>query len=374
MTAAGARTFLAVATLVTTAGCATGGGALRPVPTRGDRFFVAGYHPYWAPNAWHGYPFDALDRLYFFEIEAGLDGSLSELHGWPDEWLGLVRYAREAGVDVVPTISMHGVEPFQELFASSERAEHLVDECLALLAATPGLGGLHLDFEVFGPVEPAARDGFTAFVARLRRRMREADESYILSTFVLAFDDDDVYSEPELAALTDYLVVQGYDYHSVSDPNTGPVAALHGWGRLNWGYVVDRFIEFGVPPRKIVMAVPMYGYEWPTESGDLGSTTRSQGVEIVIAPPADVMPELARAPEVAARVGLRRDPASGSPYYVFQDQGGWHQGWFEDAESLAAKYAFVRERGLGGVAIFPLAYGDAAVWAQLRDAFRAPRR
>ncbi len=64
---------------------------------------------------------------------------------------------------------------------------------------------------------------------------------------------------------------------------------------------------------------------------------------------------------------------SGTPYYAFQDELGWRQGWFEDAESLRAKYRFVRERGLGGVAIFPLAYGDAALWTDLRAAFVEPR-
>jgi spore germination protein len=203
--------------------------------------------------------------------------------------------------------------------------------------------------------------------------MTEVDPSYSLSAFVLAFDDDDVYAERALAELTDYLVVQGYDYHSSSEPNTGPVAAVTGWGRLNWGAVVDRFIGFGVPPRKIVMAVPLYGYEWLTDSDEPGATTRDQGVEILVAPPADLMPELARGSAQAARHGLRRDIESGTPYYAFQDQSGWHQGWFEDAQSLRAKYAFVRERGLAGVAFFPLAYGDAAVWADVREAFRLPR-
>ena len=85
------------------------------------------------------------------------------------------------------------------------------------------------------------------------------------------------------------------------------------------------------------------------------------------------MPELPRAADQAALHGLRREPESGTPYYAFQDDTGWRQGWFEDAASLRAKYAFVRERGLGGVALFPLAYGDAAIWESLRDAFRSPR-
>ena len=368
----GWRSF-ATAGLVTAVACASAGGPRGVTPTEGDRFFVAGYHPYWAPDAWEAYPFDALSRLYFFEVEAGPDGNLSDPHGWPGQWLPLMRRAQEEGVDVVPTISMHGVEGFQELFASPISVAHLVEESLALLLATPGLGGLHLDFEVFSPVNQDVRDGYTAFVAGLRQRMSEADPTYTLSVFALAFDDDDVYAERALAEVADYLVVQGYDFHSAGESNAGPVAALQGWGRLNWGNVVDRFVGFGVPPRKIVMAVPMYGYEWPTETDQPGSATRGQAVEVLLAPPAGVMPELPRAADQAARHGLRRDPESGAPYYAFQDDTGWRQGWFEDAASLSAKYAFVRERGLGGVALFPLAYGDAAIWESLRDAFRRPR-
>ena len=55
---------------------------------------------------------------------------------------------------------------------------------------------------------------------------------------------------------------------------------------------------------------------------------------------------------------------------------GWtysFQGRFEDAESLRATYDFVREHGLGGVALFPLAYGNAPLWDDLRSAFSRPR-
>lgn len=361
----------AAAVLVLATACASAG--RRPLPTEGDRYYVSGYHPYWAADAWRDYPFDALDRIYFFEVEAGPDGDLADTHGWPDAWRGLVARAVEKGVDIVPTLSMHDLSDFETVFGSPERSARLVDEALGLLHETPGLGGLHLDFEVFEPVSREVRDGYTDFVQRLRRRMAEVDRSYTLSAFALAFDDADVFSERELAEATDYLIVQGYDYHNAAEPNTGPVAPLSGWGRLNWDYVVERFRSLGVPPREIVMAVPMYGYEWPADTDEPGATTRGQAREIVLAPGPDVAPELLRAPEQVRRHGQRRDPVSGSPYYVFRDQSGWHQGWFEDAQSLRDKYAFVRRRGLGGVALFPLAYGDDALWSDLREAFRLPR-
>lgn len=368
------RRFAGAALLVATvAGCAGGARPSTITPTSGDRFFVSGYHPYWAAYAWQAYPWDALDELYFFELEAGADGGVADAHGWPEEWLPLMERARAEGVRLVPTISQHDAAAFVQLFANAANVERLVDELMALLATTPGLAGLHLDFEVFEPVSFEARTGFTAFVAALDARLAQVDPALLLSTFALAFDDDDVYDEPALAAVTDFLVVLGYDFHSRGEARAGPVAAVAGWGQLNWSTVLDRFLALGVPARKIVMAVPLYGYQWPVTSDAPGADTRGTAIEIPLAPRADVLPELPRAFAQAALRGAQRDPASGSPYYAFQDATGWQQGWFEDAESLRAKYAFVREHGLGGVALFPLAYGDATLWPDLAEAFRQRR-
>jgi spore germination protein YaaH len=359
------------AIIVAVSACATGPGIERISPTVGERFFVAGYHPYWVGDAWTAYPWDLLDEVYFFEIDVGADGTIADAHGWPSA--DLLARAREAGTRVVPTASLHDAAAFSSLFAQPTNAARLVEELLALLQATPDLTGLHLDFEVFEPVAPEVRDGYTAFVARLDRRMAETDLSWSLSVFALAFDDDDAFNERALAESADFLVIQGYDFHSRTEARAGPLAALTGWGRLNWETVVERFLGFGIPARRLVMAVPLYGYQWPAASDAPGADTRGVAVEIPLTARADVVPELPRALAQAELHGVRRDAESGSPYYAFQDSSGWQQGWFEDAESLRAKYAFVRARGLGGVALFPLPYGDAPLWADLREAFSRPR-
>jgi spore germination protein YaaH len=371
--------LLTLVVALSATGCASAGGpAPVLVPTAIDRPFVAGYHVYWAGDAWLDYPLDMLDELHVFEIEVGADGGVEDSHGWPTEWRGLVAEAVDAGVQVVPTVSLHDAAAFEALFADAARIERLVGTVLDLLAMEPRLSGIHLDFEVFQPVDVAARDGFTAFVAELAAELRGRFPGKSLSVFALAFDDDDVYNERALGQLVDYLVVQGYDYHELSSPNAGPVGALRGWGRLNWEHVVDRFTSFGIPRRKLVMGLPLYGYEWPVASdepgaervapGEPGAERVAPGVIVPYAADPDVVPELPRAREQAERHGVLRDPVSGSPYYVFRRPSGWVQGWFEDAESLAAKIEFVRARGLGGVALFPLAYGIPELFEALREA------
>jgi spore germination protein YaaH len=198
--------------------------------------------------------------------------------------------------------------------------------------------------------------------------MAELRPNLSLSLYVTAYDESDVFDEAALARFADYLVVQGYDLHSRNEGRTGPVAGLEGHGTRNWKYIANRLLETGVPAQKIVMSVPYFGYQWPAESDEPGSRTRGPGFTISYSEiDSSLLPgSRPSAQKMVETHGLRRDAASGSPYYAYQDSTGWHQGWFEDAESLAEKYRFIREKGLGGVAIFPAAYGDDELEAVLR--------
>lgn len=358
-------------TLLAVSACAPGT-RLERVTTPGalDRPFVAGYHVYWSDDAWTEYPFDVLDELYFFELEADADGGFLDRHGWTDRWEGMASAALDEGVQVTPTVSMHDVAAFRSLFTEADRIDRLVGNIVSLLDERPEVAGIHLDFEVFEPVSIEVRDGFTAFVLALAEVMRSRHPDKALSAFTLAFDDDDVYNEQALGRAVDYLVVQGYDYHSAGSSNAGPVAGLGGWGRLNWETVVRRFEDFGVPAGRLVMSVPLYGYEWPVEDGRGGAETRGVGITVPYSAPPEMVAGAPSARDQAAQHGVRRDPESGAAWYGYEAPDGWRQGWFDDAESLSAKYEFVRARGLGGIALFPLAYGDEALWDGLRAAFR----
>ena len=351
--------------------CATAGRAV--TPTEGDRFYVAAYHPWWAGDSWTDSPLEALDELFYFELEVAGDGRWLDPHGWPSEWSAMTEAALAAGVPVTPTLSMHDPEAFETLLSDPSAIDTLVAGAIGLLQAHEGLSGLHIDFEVFQPVSRQARSGFGDFLHRLKGRIDREHPGRTLSAFVLAFDMDDAYDEAVVAEAVDYLVLQGYDFHSAESERAGPVAPVRGPGTLHWGAVVDRFVELGVPRRKIVMSVPLYGYQWPVADDRPGAATRGPGLAIPLTARPEVLPELPRAIPSAEEHGVRRDRESGSPFYAFRAEDGWYQGWFEDVESLGAKYRFVRERGLGGVALFPGAYATEEIWRETTSAFRAPR-
>ena len=331
---------------------------------RGDAGFeVYGYHVWWMQDAWRDVPLGALDGVFFFELRADTAG-VTDAQGWPQRWDALRRTARRQGTPLYPTISVQGAERFERVFASSDSARAVLADALAAMR-TAGAEGLHLDVEAYRSVSDSARSGFTRFVRRLRGEMPSGAH---LSLFAPAFDYADVFDEAALAQVVDRLIVQGYDLHARGGDVAGPVAPLSGWDGNNWQTILSRYDDLGVPRRKLVFAVPLFGYEWPVEGPQPGARTTGAGRSISYAPvDPERLPNLdVSAVERVDEYGKQRDPKSQSPYYVFQDSTGqWRQGWFEDAQSLRAKYDFVRENGLAGVAFFPLGYDDGRLWPAL---------
>ena len=328
---------------------------------------VFGYYPYWLGEDWRSYNFGLIDKLFFFEIGVGGTGAATEQHGWPAQWEELRHRAQETNTPFVPTITIFDRSDFVQLFKDPRQRKLFMDNMLALVQEAGG-DGLHLDVEVQQAVSDTVRAGFTQFVQDLRSQLNAQFSGALLSMFAPAFDRADVFDEAALAEEMDYMVVQGYDLHWKGGERAGPLAPVRGWQGNNWEAILARYLEMGVPPEKIIMTVPFYGYEWPTVSAEVGAATRGRGRTLTYAP-VDVSEQIgiqASAKERAARYGLERDPESSSPYYAYQDSTGWHQGWFEDAQSLAAKYDFIQENGLGGLAIFPLGYDDGELLRSLR--------
>ncbi|NNE71001.1 MAG: hypothetical protein HKN29_11650, partial [Rhodothermales bacterium] len=240
------------------------------------------------------------------------------------------------------------------------------------LVRRAGADGAHLNFETFETPSATARAGYTSLANSLRQKLRAYRSDAELTVFLPGFDYGESYDEVALARAADYLVVQGYDMHWLTAPTAGPVAPVTGWDGASWEGITSRYVSLGVDPAKMVMAVPYFGYEWPTVSEIPGAATRGEGVPITYAPVSETLLPLIR---ISATARLRdhqgrRDAVAGSPYYTRRDATGWYQGWFEDAESLRAKYRFVKSRGLGGVAVFLLGYDAGLLEPVLKDEFR----
>jgi spore germination protein len=209
------------------------------------------------------------------------------------------------------------------------------------LVSRKGYGGVNIDFE---RVSAEDRDLLTGFLRQLRDRF--APEDYVLTIAVPAKTSEEIpwlrgYDYGGIGAVVDFMFIMAYDWHHAgSEP--GPIAPIT---------EVRRTIEFAInkmPSRKIILGVPLYGYDWiiPYQSGTIAPAISNQN-----------------AIDTAMRYQspIQYTENYESPFFRYKDQQGQsHEVWFEDVRSMSQKMRLVREYGLEGIGAWQLTLGFAS--------------
>lgn len=123
---------------------------------------------------------------------------------------------------------------------------------------------------------------------------------------------------------------------------------------------VRQVVEYALtemPPEKIYLGIPNYGYDWPLpyREGNRATSISNQ-----------------YAVELAARyyASIRYDEKAQSPWFRYVDeQGREHEVWFEDARSIQAKLNLALEYGLYGVGYWNLMRPFPQNWLVLNALF-----
>ena len=92
-----------------------------------------------------------------------------------------------------------------------------------------------------------------------------------------------------------------------------------------------------IPPEKIFLGVPNYGYDWPLPF--VQGVTRAQSISNQ------------RAIQLAIQydIAIQYDETAQSPFFHYTDDAGTvHEVWFEDARSIFAKLKLIDEYSLHG--------------------------
>jgi hypothetical protein len=315
-----------------------------------------GYLPWWMAAGWKAMPLARLDRLALFDVPVGQDGSATGR-----EW-GTRAPRADLPLDV--TLTLFEPAHFDALFADPARRERLLAETLRLLRQE-FLSGVHLDIEGYAQARAVALAGFRQWLDHLDTHRRRLGKG--LSAFFPASDSFNPYDR-EAAQRIDYWVAQIYDAHWPESKVTGALVTRSTANPAAVPRALARLSALGVPPQAILLSVPLYGWEWPSDSERPGAPTRGRARLLTFTEtPQELMPNDRLAASVLARQhGLRRDDED-TPYFAYRDAAGWKQGWFEDLRSLSRKLAPERAQGYAGLAFFPLGYdGGEIVDAMLR--------
>ncbi len=275
---------------------------------------------------------------------------------------------------------------FSDATASDSTRVHFAQTCAAFMAAN-GFDGIDIDWEfpVSGGLagnghRPEDKHNFTLLLADLRKSLdgqaKKDGRAYLLSIAAPAGPSE--YAHLELSQIhpyLDWITVMAYSFYtaaspmtnfasplfpSSTDPSTDPTRRL----KYNGDAAIQAYLAAGVPPEKLSLGVPFYGHAWKgVPAVNHGLYQENSGPYIDSQAPKGVWDSLG---EITYRDLAQYYLEKWPRYWQPEAMAAWLYEpaeqvmvTYEDAESLAAKAAYVRTKRLGGVSIWQISQDDA---------------
>ncbi len=255
---------------------------------------------------------------------------------------------RAKGLRIVPTIAniTAGIWSYQPvarmLNSPTLRDQHVA--AIVALVVSHNYAGIDIDYENLHATD---RQAFTLFVTRLASALHARNK--ILSVALFAKTTNAGYAPRNVAQdyaaigrVVDQVRLMAYDFHWASSP-PGPVAPV------SWISAVLRYAKTQIPAAKIVLGVPLYGYDW---SGGHGT-----GLSWL------------QATRLASKyhATVHYDTVAQAPWFSYTDGSGHpHTVWFENSSSSKAKFSLAQRAGIAGVYLWMYGAEDTGTWSALR--------
>jgi len=341
-----------------------------------------------------GYPswnFSLLTTVAFFGLHVQADGTFAADSGasvWNSSQLtGLITTAHSHAVKVVLTIILQDFDPATpHMCAGLAHTSTTVANTVAEVKAK-GVDGVNVDYEGLnnscGTADPSwARHTFTGFVANLRAAMLMGSYLSVDTYASSAADSVGFFDIAGLAPSVDSFFVMAYDLEyanyrraplSCSSFCLGPTAPLSGY-YYNDTSTAQQYVAV-VPASKVILGVPYYGRKAcvPTATPNQYPTG-----SVVADTYLDASME-STAPGAGFQAGTfvahrdANDPAGPERWDTWFNTSFncTRELYWDDVQSLGAKYDLVNADKLRGVGIWNLNYGGGApeVWALLAKKF-----
>ncbi|MFZ2664595.1 MAG: glycosyl hydrolase family 18 protein [Patescibacteria group bacterium] len=351
------------------------------------RKIIYGYLPWWSIENIKYLQIDKLTHIAYFGLYLEADGSFSEttigedgstinepgFRNWKNskELKNLISKCNQEDVRVALTVISH-IDKTNDAFLNCRECWDTLLVNLKKELDDKGIKDVNLNFEHAEGTD----DGISEKFAELTKFLNEELDKIYGDSFLVvsAFGDSTTQSRvssdlDNLGRYTDGIFIMAYDYHRPESETIGPVSPMEGNGSNVTTTVTDFLTK--VPPSKIILGVPYYGYNWLVEDtdryavrvpgSDENGFSQSQSYESVMETIIEVEPE------------LKWDDLGKVPYftYISPETGQLRTAFFENAESLKYKYDLVNNNNLGGVGIWALGYdgGYSELWDLLYTEF-----
>lgn len=309
---------------------------------------VLGFFPYWMVPKQSEVNLNMLTSVALFGLEVDGSGNIvtdisdSQASGGWNMWKNpeldtFIKRAKGKGIKVYLTFKSFNSTNIDSLAKSDAAQKSFIANALYLVNSK-NLDGINIDFEYIGIPSNEVRDGFTRFITNLNTELKRQIPKASLSvdTYLVSGSENGLFNISQLEPNVDAFVIMGYDMHTpLGDP--GPVSAMGG-GTNIIGYV-QNYLE-KVDSSKLILAVPYYGYDWPTNP---------EAASVKTLPYAEIA-------EISKNTTLSWDETSQTPFYTYKEDGVSRIVHFDNVRSLGIKYDYINNKNLKGVGIWALGY------------------
>lgn len=308
--------------------------------------------------------FGAVTHIVHFALVPRADGSLDDASNSVTAYNAnaIVTAAHAAGKKVIITVGGFYTDgSFRSATSSANRTTFVTN--LVNIMTSRGYDGIDVDWE---PLSSSDGPQFIAFINELRAAMNAAKPGALLTAAT-------AWGAPIFAQVKDkfdQINLMTYDlagawpgwvtWHNapVTDggfkfPSTGnPPPSCEG--------MINEFVAAGIPASKLGIGIDFYGYVWSGGSGTPagGATAPRQSWSTAPTVQANV-PYSTIMDTYYQSQYYRFDDATGVSYLSIDNTGSANDKFisYDDETTIAAKYNFVKSKGLGGAIIWELGGG-----------------
>ncbi|HXA29564.1 MAG TPA: glycosyl hydrolase family 18 protein [Candidatus Angelobacter sp.] len=346
---------------------------------------VFGYAPYWELGNWQEWQMNLLSTIAYFgvSIDGGgnaVQGSDAGWNGWNSSNLtNLVNTAHASGIRVVLTIKCMDNPTINSIVSSPSNSQNAINNTIALVQQR-GLDGVNVDFEGGASSSyPNIQSQYTSFVTSLTNQMHSAVQGSEVSVATYSGSaswDQGFMNISDLGKVVDAMFVMAYDMTFGNTPgNASADAPLNGW-TYNDTLTVQQYVS-KAPASKVILGAGYYGYKWCTNGtgpnaaiiGN-GNGCPAQGVDTY----ASMFDDFNCTCTQNVQFGWDSTAASPWASWYSPSYGASRELYYEDSNSIGAKWDLVNSYGIRGGGIWALGYdtGRTELWSVIAQKFGPP--
>lgn len=258
-------------------------------------------------------------------------------------------------------------ENINRLMDNPEKHANNLAEGISPILNRYGFTDLNIDIESVSIASDSARQNFTLFIETLHNQLQKNNSSITLSIDVspIVLFKPHLVNVSAISPFVNSVIFMNYDFHYQGSSVTGAVSPVNGAGisaELDSETSIIAALKI-LPPEKIIMGIPLYGYEWETLSDyphaavipGSGITASNRRVEELLSKCASCSAEF--------------DPVSkeSSFGYLDQETDTFHQFFYPDKQAMQEKINLMKKYNLGGIALWALGYEGKTILEPLKN-------